>query len=130
MLTPSGMYSPCCTSSCSKSINIFELITQNVLVSARVSNCYLRQPQSDRLHLHFFCVLAVAPLTPMMGDDNTRAFSVNLCILSGSARKVPRALFNHMLLHTFSPWWKQLENVKEDSRKITFFSLVYCCYMC
>lgn len=85
-----------------------------------MSSCQHRQPRSEWAS-PFLCILAVAPITPMMGDDNNRAFALNLCILTGSARKVPRALFNHMLLHTFSPRWKQLGNVKEDCRKVTFF---------
>lgn len=120
MLTLSGMCSTCYTSSfnCNKSSVFLNTWTELLRVSV----------QSEQASPPFLCVLAVALFTPMMEDDNTRAFSVNLCILTESAQKVPRALFNHMLLHTFSPWWKQLGNVKEDSRKITFLHLFVWCF--
>lgn len=63
----------------------------------------------------------MAPFTTMMGDDNTRALSDNLCILS----RVPRALLT-TCCYFFPPWCKQLENVKQNSRKITLFCTCFC----
>lgn len=100
-----------------------------------MSNCQHRQPQSEQASPSFLCILAVAPFTHMMGDDNIRAFSVNLCILTGSAQKVPRALFNHMLLHTFSSLVETAGKCEGRQKKNNFFFFflhlfVWCCCIC
>lgn len=81
--------------------------------------------QSEQTSLRLFCILAVVVITPVMGDDNTSVSSLNLCILTGRAQKVPRAPFNNMLLHTFLPGgnsWKMWRKTAE--KYLCFYGIV------
>lgn len=81
--------------------------------------------QSEQTSLRLFCILAVAAITPVMGDDNTSVSSLDLCILTGRAQKVPRALFNNMLLHTFLPGGNSWIMWRKTAEKYFFCACFY-----
>lgn len=126
MLTLSSLGPTSCTSAftCNKSIGVFKWFNA-VTVFLSVGPTASTDNQSEQASLRLFSILAVAAFTPVMGVDNTSTSSLNLCILTGRAQKVPRALFNHMLLRTFLPGGNSWKMWRKTVEKCFFCPWLY-----